>query len=56
MITLDHLESSTTTTDFDPLESSTTTTDVDPEATLGGVDMQYTRKQLRLVNNFHDIG
>jgi hypothetical protein len=41
---------------LDPNESSTTSTQVDPEAIVGGGDTQYTRKQLRLVNNLHDIG
>jgi hypothetical protein len=41
---------------LDPTEFSTTTTLVDPEAIVGGGDTQYTRKQLRLVNNLHDIG
>lgn len=45
MITLDHLE------------SSTTTTQVDPELTVGSsIDTQYARKQLGLIDAFHDIG
>src|SRR6266403_1950772 len=38
---------------IDITETSTTTTQVDPEAIVGSGD---TRKQLRLVNNLHDIG
>jgi hypothetical protein len=40
----------------DPIESSTTATEVDPEATVASGNTEYTRKQLRLVNNLHDIG
>ncbi|KAI0302309.1 P-loop containing nucleoside triphosphate hydrolase protein [Multifurca ochricompacta] len=43
MITLDHLE------------PSTTSTQVDPEVIVGSHDTQYARKQLRLVNNLRDI-
>jgi hypothetical protein len=43
-------------TPSDPIEFSTTATQVDPEATVASGDTQYTRKQLRLVNNLHDIG
>jgi hypothetical protein len=38
------------------LDVSTTSTQVDPEATVGGGDTQYSRKRLRLINTFHDIG
>jgi len=38
------------------LDVSTTSTQVDPEATVGGGDTQYSRKQLRLINTLHDIG
>jgi len=40
----------------DNVDVSTTSTQVDPEATVGGGDTQYSRKRLRLINTFHDIG
>jgi hypothetical protein len=43
-------------TPLDPIDSSSTTTHVDREATVASGDTQYGRKQLRLVNNLHDIG
>ena len=43
-------------TPLDPTEASTTTTQVDPELTVASGNTQYTRRQLRLVNNLRDIG
>jgi len=40
----------------DRLDSSSTSTQVEPDAIVGGGDRQYSRKQLRLNNAFHDIG
>lgn len=38
------------------LDVSTTSTQVDPDATVGGGNTQYSRRQLRLINTLHDIG